>query len=89
MDEDQPLGDQPLTAPARSRLPVDTLRRDELLEAHAQAVAAGEAMYVDPVTGLSVLTAKFLADRGWCCGRGCRHCPYVADDELGDELDEL
>ncbi len=76
----EPLDDRPLTEPARSRLPSTTPRREELLQAHAQALSAGEAMYVDPVTGLSVLTARFLADRGWCCGRGCRHCPYVEDD---------
>jgi hypothetical protein len=23
-----------------------------------------------------VFTAEFLARRGWCCGNGCRHCPY-------------
>lgn len=26
--------------------------------------------------GLVVLSAKFLLDRGYCCGRGCRNCPY-------------
>ncbi len=26
--------------------------------------------------GLMVLTEKFLRDRGYCCGNGCRHCPY-------------
>ena len=26
--------------------------------------------------GLMVLTAKFLLERGYCCGNGCRHCPY-------------
>ncbi|MCO6509173.1 MAG: hypothetical protein J5I65_00100 [Aridibacter famidurans] len=26
--------------------------------------------------GLMVLTEKFLLDRGFCCGNGCRHCPY-------------
>lgn len=26
--------------------------------------------------GLMVLTGKFLLDRGYCCGNGCRHCPY-------------
>lgn len=26
--------------------------------------------------GLMVLTEKFLRDRGYCCGSGCRHCPY-------------
>jgi hypothetical protein len=76
----QPLDDRPLTRPARSRLPLDTPRRDEILRVHADAVAAGDSMYVDPATGLSVLTARFLAERGWCCGRGCRHCPYVADE---------
>jgi hypothetical protein len=22
------------------------------------------------------LTAQFLLDRGYCCGNGCRNCPY-------------
>jgi hypothetical protein len=26
--------------------------------------------------GLMVLTANFLLKRGYCCGSGCRHCPY-------------
>lgn len=26
--------------------------------------------------GLMVLTAAFLRKRGYCCGSGCRHCPY-------------
>ncbi|MEP7211691.1 MAG: DUF5522 domain-containing protein [Acidobacteriota bacterium] len=26
--------------------------------------------------GLMVLTARFLRNRGYCCGNGCRHCPY-------------
>jgi uncharacterized protein DUF5522 len=41
-------------------------------------LAAGEVGYLDPRTGLFVLTAGFLAARGTCCGRGCRHCPYLA-----------
>lgn len=34
--------------------------------------------------GLMVLTAHFLLKRGYCCGNGCRHCPYQkqADDSL-------
>ena len=27
--------------------------------------------------GLMVLTAEFLHKRGYCCGSGCRHCPYT------------
>ncbi len=26
--------------------------------------------------GLMVLTEKYLKERGFCCGNGCRHCPY-------------
>lgn len=26
--------------------------------------------------GLLVLTEKFHLARGYCCGNGCKHCPY-------------
>ncbi|WP_308463769.1 DUF5522 domain-containing protein [Chitinophaga nivalis] len=26
--------------------------------------------------GLMVLTEKFHLDRGYCCGNGCKHCPF-------------
>ena len=26
--------------------------------------------------GKYVFTEKFLIARGYCCGSGCRHCPY-------------
>jgi hypothetical protein len=26
--------------------------------------------------GLIVLTEKYHLDKGYCCGNGCRHCPY-------------
>jgi hypothetical protein len=44
---------------------------------HRLAIDAGRPAYADPVTGLTVFTARFLADRGYCCDSGCRHCPYV------------
>ena len=31
--------------------------------------------------GLMVLTARFLLKRGYCCGNGCRHCPYPKDPD--------
>ena len=74
-----PLAPRPLTEPHPSRLPPDAAGRDAALAAHATALAAGDAGYLDPSSGLFVLTAGFLADRGTCCGRGCRHCPYVDD----------
>ena len=26
--------------------------------------------------GKMVLTAHYLANRGYCCGNGCKHCPF-------------
>jgi Family of unknown function (DUF5522) len=72
-----PLADRGLNEPHPSRLPSDHPGRKAILAAHASAIADAEAGYLDPVTGLFVLTAAYLAERGTCCGRGCRHCPYV------------
>lgn len=76
-----PLDDRPLTQPSVTRLPLDAPARRRILGAHAEALHAGTAGYSDPLTGLFVLTAQFLADRGYCCQRGCRHCPYVRDGQ--------
>ena len=66
-----------MTEPHPDRLPVDHPERAAVLAAHEEAMAAGAAGYLDPGSGLFVLTARFLADRGTCCGQGCRHCPYL------------
>jgi len=63
--------------PHPSRLDPGRGDRDAILAAHDDAVAGGADGYLDPATGLYVLTAVFLAGRGWCCEQGCRHCPYV------------
>lgn len=34
----------------------------------------GEDYYLE--NGLYVFTLSFLLRRGYCCDRGCRHCPY-------------
>ncbi|NCI45290.1 hypothetical protein GWC94_01410 [Sediminibacterium sp. WSJ-3] len=26
--------------------------------------------------GFMVLTEKFHLEKGFCCGNGCKHCPY-------------
>lgn len=72
-----PLALRALSEPHPSRLAADDPDRPAILAAHARALAAGEPGYVDPRTGLFVLTAGFLAARGTCCGRGCRHCAYL------------
>lgn len=89
MDRRASLASRSLTEPAASRFPVDAPHRAEALRRHAEALATGRAGYLDPGTGLLVLTAGVHADRGTCCGRGCRHCSYVVDaptttDGVGD-----
>ena len=34
-----------------------------------------EDYYLD--NGLMVFTARYHLRRGYCCGQGCRHCPYA------------
>ncbi|MBK9151004.1 MAG: hypothetical protein IPM26_08350 [Saprospiraceae bacterium] len=34
----------------------------------------GKDFYIEK--GYYVFTAEFLLRRGYCCGSGCRHCPY-------------
>lgn len=65
-----------LDEPSPSRLPLAHPGRAAILAAHAEALARGNAGYRDPETGLFVMTAQYLADRGYCCENGCRHCPY-------------
>ena len=40
-----------------------------------QQLIEGEDYYLNE-EGLLVLTAKYLIERGYCCGSGCTHCPY-------------
>lgn len=37
-------------------------------------VMAGEDYYFEK--GLMVMTARYHLKRGYCCGSGCRHCPF-------------
>jgi hypothetical protein len=71
------LAARPLTEPHPLRLSPEHPSRATILAAHAAALRDGQPGYLDPDTGLFVLTAAFLADRGTCCDRGCRHCPYL------------
>ena len=73
-----PLADRALTEPHPDRLAPDHPGREAVLAAHATALERGDAGYLDPASGLFVLTAGFLADRGRNRCRGCRHCPYLS-----------
>ncbi len=39
-----------------------------------QPLTEGVDFYYE--NGLMVLTEKYHRDKGYCCGNGCRHCPY-------------
>ena len=40
-----------------------------------QDLTEGEDYYLNE-QGLLTFTASYLLDRGYCCGNGCRRCPY-------------
>ncbi len=46
--------------------------------AHRRAEEAGLDGYLDPDSGLLVMTASYLLRRERCCRSGCRHCPFRA-----------
>ena len=69
------------------RFPPEHPLYDEVMEAHADAVAAGQAGYLDPATGLFAMTGAHLLARGWCCDRGCRHCPWVGGPREAEATD--
>jgi iron complex transport system substrate-binding protein len=54
-----------------------------ITELHARACAKRQPTYVDPLTRSDVFTAEFLRQRGYCCGSGCRHCPYPSGENIG------
>ena len=45
-------------------------------EGEPLALVEGEDYYLE--RGLLVFTARYHLRRGYCCGSGCRHCPYDA-----------
>ena len=75
----RPLDDRPLTEPRPDRLDRTHPLATAVLEVHAEALRSGAATYRDPISGYRVLTARTLAERGTCCGLGCRHCPYLPE----------
>lgn len=52
-----------------------------IMDAHNATIAEGKPGYLDPTTGLFVMTAEHHVRRGKCCHNGCRHCPYVGADD--------
>lgn len=44
-------------------------------EGDRPALVEGRDYYFEK--GLMVFTSHYLLGRGYCCGNGCRHCPYA------------
>jgi len=38
----------------------------------------GEDFYIE--NGYRVFTEAYHQKRGYCCGNGCRHCPYTKEE---------
>jgi 23S rRNA (cytidine1920-2'-O)/16S rRNA (cytidine1409-2'-O)-methyltransferase len=53
----------------------------EVASAGERTVVEGEDYYFE--NGLMVLTSSFLLKRGYCCGSGCRNCPYPESERAG------
>ena len=49
----------------------------EALKARPDPTPAPDDYYWEPGTGRMVLTSRYLLRRGYCCGHGCRHCPWT------------
>jgi hypothetical protein len=43
----------------------------------------GKDYYME--NGFRVMTKAFLTNRGYCCGNGCRHCPYFPKHMKGNQ----
>ncbi len=39
--------------------------------------------------GLIVLTEKYHLEKGYCCGNGCRHCPFAYESVPEPRRSEL
>jgi hypothetical protein len=48
----------------------------------------GEHYYYNE-EGFIVLTARYHLERGFCCGNGCRHCPYNYENVMEPKRSKL
>ena len=54
-------------------------------EEQLETFVEGKDYYFE--NGMMVLTARFLRNRGYCCGNGCRHCPYAVEGPASEQID--
>jgi hypothetical protein len=54
--------------------PEENKPNTELVSKNNQDMSPNDLYYME--NGFLVFTEKFHLRRGYCCGNGCRHCPY-------------
>jgi hypothetical protein len=67
-----------------SRDPLASPTTAAAAETSSQAIDLATAPDFSIENGLYVFTAAHHLRRGWCCGRGCRHCPYSPPHQEGN-----
>ena len=76
MGDEAVLRTDGIEVPLARRLDSSNPRFAQIMTLHREAMTRRRSTYRDPSSGYTVFTAKFLADRGYCCVSGCRHCPF-------------
>lgn len=52
---------------------VNTFHRSRTPQQQVAKLSPGDFYFE---SGIMVFTAQYHLKRGYCCGNGCRHCPY-------------
>ncbi len=51
------------------------MKKPDKFHTSSQKLIEGRDYYFNE-NGLMVFTEKYHLEKGYCCGMGCRHCPY-------------
>ena len=62
--------------PPSSRFTTSKASKPTLEKLHQKACEKKQLYYIDPNSGLKVMTSYLHQKRGTCCQSQCRHCPY-------------
>lgn len=59
------------------------MKKDWVTELYVKEILDNKNQDFYYENGKKVMTEKYHRDRGYCCGSGCRHCPYVPKGQKG------
>ena len=57
------------------------MKKDWITELYAKEILDNTNQDFYYENGNKVMTEKYHLKRGYCCGSGCRHCPYIPINE--------